>query len=55
MMTPIDWESLDDDQLLVEAEALIDQGRLHPRVLALIEAIILAGPGPPEPPDAERS
>ncbi|PSL00623.1 hypothetical protein CLV63_10197 [Murinocardiopsis flavida] len=37
-----DWDDLDDEQLLAEAESVIDQDRLNPRVLALIEAILQA-------------
>lgn len=47
-----DWDGLDDEQLLAEAEAVIDQDRLNPRVLALIEAILQA---PADSPDAPQS
>jgi hypothetical protein len=41
----IDWERLDDDELLDAACELIDCGRLPPPVLALLEAVLLTPPG----------
>jgi hypothetical protein len=41
----IDWERLDDDELLDAACELTDCGRLPPPVLALLEAVLLTPPG----------